>query len=356
MTNDELLHRLLGYAQRPVPERPTHLRMTAEELRARLAAKTPDEIQQLAETAENAQHAHIVATWADEQHPQPVDVIRSGEDVAVEGACLEPLKKIETDLAEFAEAETACERTQRSTKTSTRTVLTLTSTNTVITLSGDDDAPAAGKLVNTWSKPGTLEDLFDKDGETYQRTERPIRMGFTLDIVDYGQRDSPTKESLQRRLAGVVRMVFEDLAVSLSDTECQGTGDGVLVILPARLDVQRALPVLLQSMAERLALDNAATQDRMRMRMAADVGPVGLTELGFGGAMVTNMGRLLDSRPLRKSVTKYRERDLVVAVSDSLHRFVVAEGAPKLAQEQFTRVQVRVKELATIAWLWTGAV
>lgn len=177
-------------------------------------------------------------------------------------------------------------------------------------------------------------------------------MGFVLDIVDYGRRDSPAKESLQRRLAAVVRLVLEELAV-LAETERQGTGDGVLVVLPARLDVQRALPVLLQSMAERLALDNTVSQDQMRVRMAADVGPVGLAELGFSGAMVTNMGRLLDSRPLRRWTAERQEQDLVVAVSDSLYQFVVAEGVPALARAQFTRVQVRAKELSTAAWLWT---
>jgi tetratricopeptide (TPR) repeat protein len=317
------------------------------ELRARLAAKTPDKIQQLAEAAENARHGHVVATWAGEQHPQPLDIIQPGDDAAIENTPLKPDKKIETGPGERTETETACEPAHRS---------TTTSTSTAITPSADDDAPATDRLVNTWSKPDMLEDLLDNVVDTYQRTERPIRMGFMLDIVDYGRRDSPAKESLQRRLAAVTRLVLDDLAVAPAETERQGTGDGVLVVLPARLDVQRALPVLLQSMAERLALDNTVSQDRMRVRMTADIGPVGLAELGFSGAMVTNMGRLLDSKPLRKWVTEHRERDLAVAVSDSLHRFVVAEGVPALGREQFTRVHVRAKELTTVAWLWIGAV
>lgn len=205
-------------------------------------------------------------------------------------------------------------------------------------------------LTGTRTESVVFGELFDP---VVTSCERPIRMGFVLDIAGYGRRDSPAKDSLQRRLAGVARMVFEDLAVPLSDIECQGTGDGLLVVLPARLDIQRVLPMLMQSMAERLALDNALSHDQMRVRMAADVGPVGLTELGFGGAMVTNMGRLLDSRPLRRWEAEHRERDLAVAVSDSLYRFVVAEGVPTLAREQFTRVQVRSKELSTAAWLWT---
>ena len=194
-------------------------------------------------------------------------------------------------------------------------------------------------------------ELFDL--ETHGCGDRPIRMGFMLDIVGYGRRDTPAKESLQRRLAGVARMVFEDLTLSLSDIDCQGMGDGLLVVLPAQLGVQRVLPALLQSMAERLTLDNALSHDQMRVRMAVDVGPVVVTALGFGGAMVTNMGRLLNSRPLRRREAEHRERDLAAAISDSLHRFVVAEGVPTLAREQFTRVQVRAKELSTTAWLWT---
>lgn len=209
-------------------------------------------------------------------------------------------------------------------------------------------------LTGTGPAPATLTELFDDIVEPCRCTERPIRMGFMLDIVGYGRRDSPAKDSLQRRLAQVVRLMFDDVGVALSDTERQGTGDGVVVILPAQLDVQRALPVLLRSIRKRLTHDNAACQDRMRVRMAADVGPVGLAELGFGGAMVTNAGRLLDSRPLRRWEAEHVEHDLSVALSDSLYRFVVAEGVPGLPREQFTRVQVRAKELATTAWLWTS--
>jgi hypothetical protein len=186
-----------------------------------------------------------------------------------------------------------------------------------------------------------------------QAARRPIRMAFMVDIVGYGRRDSPAKDSLQQRLASVIQLVLDDLSVALPDTERQGTGDGMLVILPEKLDIQRALPVLLRSTAGRLAHDNSVYQDQMRVRMASDIGPVGLAELGFGGAMVTNTGRLLDSKPLRRWVVDHPEHDLAVALSDPLHRFVIAEGHPELPAKQFIRTQVRAKELATVAWLWT---
>lgn len=182
---------------------------------------------------------------------------------------------------------------------------------------------------------------------------RSIRMGFMVDIVGYGRRDSPGRERLQQRLVDLVRIVLEEIGVAMSDAELQGTGDGMLVILPERLDIQRGLVVLLRSFEERLVHDNSVFRDRMRVRMAADIGPVSRTELGFGGAMVTRVGRMLDSKRLRRSVDEHTERDLLAILSDVLHQFVVAEGVLGLPERQFSRVRIRVKELATTAWVWT---
>jgi hypothetical protein len=208
-------------------------------------------------------------------------------------------------------------------------------------------------LTGEWPESTPLADLFDDVVKPCRCNERYVRMGFILDIVGYGRRDSPAKESLQRRLARVVLLVLDDVGVALVDTERQGTGDGMVMILPQQLDIQRTLPSLLHSVSRRLTDNNAAFPDQMRVRMAVGVGPVGLSELGFGGAMVTNTGRLLNSRPLRRWEAEHPEHDLSVALSDALHRFVVAEGVPGLPREQFTRVQVRVKELAATAWVWT---
>ena len=210
-----------------------------------------------------------------------------------------------------------------------------------------------GVLTGTQRAPTTLEERFNDVVRPCTCGERVIRVGFMLDIVGYGVRDSPAKDSVQRRLAVMVRLVLDDLGVALTDTDRQGTGDGIVVILPKELDVQRVLPLLLRSVSRRLRHDNAEFPDQMRVRMAAHVGPVSVTELGFGGGMVTETGRLLDSRPLRRWNAEHPEHDLSVVLSDSLYRFVVAEGVPGLPREEFTRAQVRVKELSTPAWLWT---
>jgi hypothetical protein len=183
------------------------------------------------------------------------------------------------------------------------------------------------------------------------RDSRPIRMGFVLDVAGYGSRTRRARKRVQERLVTLIGLILDDLNVHVSETDQQGTGDGVLLFLPKDLDTQHALPVLLHSIATRLAEDNDEFGDQVRLRMAVDIGPVGLAPLGFEGTTATNLGRLVDSEPLREWLGN-PGHDLAVVVTDRLHSFVVAEDVPALPQDQFTRVSVRIKEFATEAWLW----
>jgi class 3 adenylate cyclase len=183
---------------------------------------------------------------------------------------------------------------------------------------------------------------------------RPIRMGFILDVVGYGDRSARARARTQERLAKLKVRVLDDLNVELADTVWQGTGDGILLFLPKDLDLQRALPLLLRSVATHLDADNEEFQDQIRLRMAVDAGPVSLAPLGFEGAVATNLGRLVDSTPPRDWLADHPDHDLAVVVSDRLHSFVVDDDVPHLPPAQFTHAAVQVKELTTAAWLWTG--
>lgn len=73
MTPEEFLDKLFRCADLSVPPRPAHLRFSAEELRAILAAKTPEERQQLEEIGDRAYQEWLLANESDEdreqQHP-----------------------------------------------------------------------------------------------------------------------------------------------------------------------------------------------------------------------------------------------------------------------------------------------
>ncbi|MGW4839788.1 CATRA conflict system CASPASE/TPR repeat-associated protein [Streptomyces globisporus] len=181
------------------------------------------------------------------------------------------------------------------------------------------------------------------------------RMGFAVDIVAYSRRSSPAKHTVQQRLAAVVNGVLDDMGIALSDTDHQGTGDGINVFLPQSSQMHHALPFLLNSCHERLARDNAASSDRIRLRLATTVGPVGLAALGFGGDTPVAMTRLLDSDVLRAAVAEHEEADVVALISSRLYADVVGEGYTTLRPARLLeRRSVSAKEFHDQAWLWVG--
>jgi hypothetical protein len=78
--------------------------------------------------------------------------------------------------------------------------------------------------------------------------------------------------------------------------------------------------------------------------MAVDIGPVGLGHLGFNGAVATNLGRMVNSKPPRRWLVDHPRHHTAVIISDRLHSFVVAENVPALPPTHFRRVPVPVKE------------
>ncbi|PVD01657.1 hypothetical protein DBP19_01515 [Streptomyces sp. CS090A] len=181
------------------------------------------------------------------------------------------------------------------------------------------------------------------------------RMGFAVDIVAYSKRSSPAKHAVQQRLAAVVNGVLDDMGIALSGTDHQGTGDGINVFLPRSSEMHRALPVLLRSCHERLARDNAESSDRIRLRLATAVGPMGLTALGFGGQTPVAMSRLLDSDVLRAAVADHEDADVVALISGQLYADVVGEGYTTLRPARLLeRRSVSAKEFHDQAWLWVG--
>ncbi|MET7402101.1 macro domain-containing protein [Dactylosporangium sp. NPDC005572] len=179
-----------------------------------------------------------------------------------------------------------------------------------------------------------------------------VRMGFVVDVAGYGRRTASEQVDLQQRVAALVDEVLRDLNLRLADTRHHGTGDGMVVFLPSEVEVHRALARLLRSAAEALAEDNRRYRDRMRLRMAAVIGPLGPAAIGFSGDAIVEAGRLVDSDALRRALADRPGSDLVFAVSDQLHAYLHAYAGVRSAE--FRPIDVRTKEFHGRAWLWTG--
>jgi hypothetical protein len=181
-----------------------------------------------------------------------------------------------------------------------------------------------------------------------------VRIGFAVDAAGYSSRSAEAKEEIQRRIARLVDHLVASVNVSVPPRSRQDSGDGVMVFLPPELEMHRVLPVLVRECAGWLARDNERYRDRLRLRFAVVVGPVGLAPLGFTGDTAVECSRLIDSEPVRTALAERPDVDLAVIISDHLHAYVVGEGHPGIGLP-YRKVRVHVKDFEADAWLWAGA-
>jgi hypothetical protein len=146
-----------------------------------------------------------------------------------------------------------------------------------------------------------------------------------------------------------------ECGMDLDYVDHEWTGDGINVVMPADMDPTVVLPVLIRSLAANLGADNALNYDRIRLRMAIGVGLVEQSTAGFGGPMIVDTNRLVDSAPLRSALTAYPAADLAVAISDQVYATVIRPGYPGIPGSQFSRVNVVAKEFTGPAWIWVSA-
>ncbi|MGW1956974.1 hypothetical protein ACWCPI_30190 [Streptomyces sp. NPDC001920] len=179
-----------------------------------------------------------------------------------------------------------------------------------------------------------------------------------VDIEKYSTRSNVDMIRLQRALLRVMRAACERAAVDWDACGRQAQGDGYLLVLPPDTDDTRAVPRLLDGLAEALAVVNrerhgsdSRPQVRTRMRAALHHGIVHEGESGYAGSAIVELFRILDSDPLRAHLADDQATDLVVALHDRMYQDLVAQGYEGLSPGGFVRAEVRVKQFAGVAWI-----
>ncbi|MEV6643015.1 hypothetical protein [Amycolatopsis sp. NPDC051371] len=129
----------------------------------------------------------------------------------------------------------------------------------------------------------------------------------------------------------------------------------MIVFVPAT--VSKA--VLIQPFIPRLRAclhdhnSKAEAAHRIRVRLAVHAGEVVRGPHGWIGTDLNLTCRLVDSAPLREELLLRPHADLVVALSDVVHRAVVRHGHRGIEANAYTEVPLKVKEVATRAWIHT---
>jgi len=187
-----------------------------------------------------------------------------------------------------------------------------------------------------------------------RQSGRALRMGFVLDVAGYGMRAVPERDDVQRRLRRLVVGMLEECGLKLDVrvVDHQWTGDGINGVLPSDIDPPSVLSVLVRSLAAALSEDNARHLDRIRLRMAIGVGLIERRAAGFGGPVIVDINRLVDSAALRSALSDEPGADLAVALSDQVYTLIVQPGYPGIPAGQFTQANVMAKEFSGSAWIW----
>jgi hypothetical protein len=187
-----------------------------------------------------------------------------------------------------------------------------------------------------------------------RHSARALRMAVVLDVAGYGRRTVPNRDAVQQRLRGLVVATLAECGLKLDEVtvDHQWTGDGINAILPADIDPTAVLTTLIRSLAAGLGQDNDRHADRISLRMAVGVGLFERGPAGFGGPVIVDINRLVDSAALRSALVAEPAADLAVAISDQAHSLIIEPGYPGIPAGQFTRVYVVAKEFAGPAWVW----
>jgi serine/threonine protein kinase len=89
--------------------------------------------------------------------------------------------------------------------------------------------------------------------------------------------------------------------------------------------------------------------------MAIGVGLIERRAAGFGGPVIVDINRLVDSAALRSALSGEPAADLAVALSDQAYTLIIQPGYPGIPAGQFAHANVVAKEFSGTAWIWLSA-
>ncbi|GAA0248208.1 hypothetical protein GCM10010492_55010 [Saccharothrix mutabilis subsp. mutabilis] len=168
-----------------------------------------------------------------------------------------------------------------------------------------------------------------------------------FDVAGFGRLDNRAQLRVREALRGVVRGAFRAAGVRWWRLAVADRGDGLILVVPP--SVSKA--VLLDPLVPRLVAGLAARPEGVRLRMAVHAGDLDRDRHGWTGTDLVTACRLVDSPELYRRLADRPDADLVVVVSDAVHRAVVRQGYGGLRAADFDPVRVVLKEVDEQAWV-----
>jgi hypothetical protein len=181
-----------------------------------------------------------------------------------------------------------------------------------------------------------------------RRGDAGDRVCVAVDLEGYGQRTDEGQERAQDGLVALLDAVWAD-AVGATGVHRQPNGDGEVALLGPGIGAEVVVPVL-RALEGGLRAANRRGEpgERLRLRVAAHVGPGRPARNGFAGGGVVRCCRVLGSRTLREQLRDTPGADLAVALSEP----VFAATRAALRDREFRRELVSEPTKAFRSWVW----
>lgn len=181
------------------------------------------------------------------------------------------------------------------------------------------------------------------------------RLCLVTDIKGYSAHTAGQHADAQRRLLQVMNFACRNAGIRwVGSRDRQDRGDGRLYVFSPRLDETLVIPHLLLGLRHALYETNQTPGPfgRMRIRAAMARGIIARGPTGYLGQAPITACRLVDSAELKKGIDATDEVDLAFMAPDDLFEDVIKQDFPGLPADEFTRVDVSVKEFSGVGWMY----
>ncbi|MEV4722696.1 hypothetical protein [Micromonospora humida] len=179
------------------------------------------------------------------------------------------------------------------------------------------------------------------------------KLCISVDAEGYGRRDDRAQQDMQEALLRILGAAAGRAHLDRATWTRQGIGDEELSLIPLGPSeplVVDDLPRQLDAELSRVNCDRSP-DNRIRLRVAMNIGVAYPADNGFAGQGVVVVSRLLNSTPVRRALKVAPTANLALIVSAGLFDDVVCQGHTTLGPGDFRRVDIAEKEYQGHAWL-----
>jgi class 3 adenylate cyclase len=173
-----------------------------------------------------------------------------------------------------------------------------------------------------------------------------------VDIEGYSRRQNQGHLELRAALRQIMADAFDSVSVEIDPAELQDQGDAFLALVKPEVSKVKLVDGLVRELENALRRYNRyrTKEGKIRLRVALHSGEVHPDGTGFAGEAIVTVMRLIDAEQVKKALAT-ATKDIAVIVSDGLYQDIVVHSYSAIVPEEYSRVEVAVKEFHQPAWV-----